>query len=127
MVFQILVHPERIERRCVKTREEHIHHDEQIDLALLHPLREILIVVLERIAIRGEIRVKLRVVVRNRIIKKISARAVKGLRIEVLIGQRILGIVLIRRIAEDGRDRETPSRLSQLTAKLLVVRHADRD
>ena len=70
---------------------------------------------------------KLRVVVRNRIIKEVAARAVKPRRIKVLIGQRILGIVLIRRIAEDGRNRETPSCLPQLTAKLLIVRHADRN
>ena len=56
--------------------------------------------------------------------KKVAARRCEARRIKVLIGQRILGIVLVRRIAENGRNREVAPRRAQLTAKLLIVRHA---
>ena len=52
MVLEVLVHPKRVERRSVKAREEHIDDDEQIDLALLHALRKILVIILEGIPVR---------------------------------------------------------------------------
>ena len=48
--FQILVHPQRVERCCVKACQEHIHYDEQIQFLVFHTERNILIVVLELIA-----------------------------------------------------------------------------
>ena len=45
--FKILVHPERIERRRVKARQEHIDHNKQIDLPRLDALGQVFVVVLE--------------------------------------------------------------------------------
>ena len=56
--------------------------------------------------------------------KKVAARRGKHRRIKVLIGQRILRIVLIRTVAKDCRNDEIPPHLPQLTAQLLIVRHA---
>ena len=45
--FKILVHPERVERRRVKACQEHIDHNEQIDLPRLDALGQVFVVILE--------------------------------------------------------------------------------
>ena len=50
VVAQVLVHPERVQRGGVKAREEHVDHDEQVELAVLHPQRDVLVVALELVA-----------------------------------------------------------------------------
>ncbi len=38
MLTQVLVHPEGVEGRCVKTGKEHIDHNQHIQFAILHPV-----------------------------------------------------------------------------------------
>ena len=45
--LEILVHPERVERCRVKACQEHIDHDEQIDLPRLDALGQVFVVILE--------------------------------------------------------------------------------
>ena len=45
--LQVLVHPKRVQRLGVKTRQEHTHYYQDIDLLVLHAERHILVVVLE--------------------------------------------------------------------------------
>ena len=45
--FKILVHPERVERCRVKACQEHIDHNEQIDLPRLDALGQVFVVILE--------------------------------------------------------------------------------
>ena len=47
MHLEILIHPERIQRRRIEASEEHIHHDEQIQLLILHAERDIFVIILE--------------------------------------------------------------------------------
>ena len=56
--FKILVHPERVERRRVKACQEHIDHDEQIDLPRLNTLGQVFVVVLELVRRRVKIDVE---------------------------------------------------------------------
>ena len=49
---QILVDPQRIECRCIKTRQEHIDDNQQIQLPILHPQGYVLVIILEFIARR---------------------------------------------------------------------------
>ena len=47
MHTQVLIHPKRVERGGVESGEEHVHHYEQINLAVLHAQRHVFIIVLE--------------------------------------------------------------------------------
>ena len=48
--LQVLVHPQRIQRRCVKACQEHVHHNQQVQFLVLHPKGYVLIVILELVA-----------------------------------------------------------------------------
>ena len=56
--FKILVHPERVERRCVKACQEHIDHNEQIDLPRLDTLGQVFVVILKLVRRRVKIDVE---------------------------------------------------------------------
>jgi hypothetical protein len=45
--LQVLVHPEGVERLCVKACQEHSYHYQYVYLLVLHPERHILVVRLE--------------------------------------------------------------------------------
>ena len=45
--LQVLINPQRIQRRRVESGQEHIHNDQDINLTVLYPLRQVFIVVLE--------------------------------------------------------------------------------
>ena len=47
MHLQVLIDPQRIEGRRIKACQEHIHHNQNINLPFLHPLRYIFIIILE--------------------------------------------------------------------------------
>ena len=127
MILQILIDPERIERRRVEPREEHIHYDEKVDLAALHPQRDILVIVLEAVAVRREIRLEPLVVIRDRILEEIAARPVEPARIEILLRHGVARLRLVRREAENRRDHEMSPTRRKLAAELLIILLTDRD
>ena len=47
VVDQALVDEQRVQRRGVEAGQEHVDHDDQVDLAVLQSLRQVLVVVLE--------------------------------------------------------------------------------
>ncbi|MNP60145.1 hypothetical protein D3C76_1551980 [compost metagenome] len=47
MRLEVFVHPQRVQRGGVEARQEHVDHDDQVQLAFFQALRQILIVVLE--------------------------------------------------------------------------------
>ena len=47
MVDQALVDEQRVERRGVETGRNMLHDDDEVDLAVLQPQRQVLVVVLE--------------------------------------------------------------------------------
>ena len=50
MLFQVLINKQGVERSRIKAGKEHIHHYQQVHLSVLHPERQILIIVLELVA-----------------------------------------------------------------------------
>ena len=103
MVAQVFVNPQRVERRGVKARQEHVDHDGQIHLALLHAVGQVLVVVLEALGTRVEARGEHRVVVRDGIRKEVSARRVQALHIKALVGQATTIVGLVWAKAVDNR------------------------
>ena len=45
MIPEVLVYPQRVQRCCVKARQEHVHHQQQVYLPVLHSQRNVLVVV----------------------------------------------------------------------------------
>ncbi len=125
--FKILVHPERVERCRVKACQEHVDHDEQIDLPRLDALGQVFVVVLELVRRRVKIDVERLVIVLNRGVQKIARSLVQRVRLEAFLRQRVLRIVLIRGKAEDRRNGQIAVLLGQLTLELRVVFHRHRD
>ena len=125
MLTQVLIHPKSIERGRIKTREEHIHHNEHIQLAFLHAFGHIFVVVgklVSRIKIAGEHRI----VVRYRIIQKIAVGLVELRRtLAVFLQQQSirLRIIIIHAVTVDQRYLQ-PLFLGQrclLTFELRIV------
>src|SRR5699024_3861598 len=70
VVAQVLVHEQGIQRRGVKTSEKHVNHNDQVNLAVLQPQRQVLVVVLESIGRGVVVGAKHRVVVRDRLVQE---------------------------------------------------------
>ena len=51
--FQIFVHPKGVEGGGIETGQEHIDHDQQVKLLVFHPQRDILVIILETLAVGG--------------------------------------------------------------------------
>ena len=58
MHFQILIHPQCIQCCSIEARQEHIHHDEQIQFLVLHTKGYVFIIILELIAGRIIVRME---------------------------------------------------------------------
>ena len=125
--FKILIHPERIERRCVKACQEHIDHNEQIDLPRLDTLGQVFVVILKLVRRRVKIDMERLVIVLNGGVQKIARSLVQCVRLKAFLRQRVFGIIFIRSKAEDRRNGQIAVLLSQLTLELRVVFHRHRD
>jgi len=125
--FKILVHPERVERRRVKACQEHIDHDEQIDLPRLDALGQVFVVILKLVRRCVKIDVERLVIVLNRGVQKIARSLVQCVRLKAFLRQCVFGIVFIRSKAEDRRNGQIAVLLGQLTLELRVVFHRHRD
>ena len=125
--LEIFVHPERVERCRVKACQEHIDHDEQIDLPRLDALGQVFVVILKLVRRCVKIDVERLVVVLNGGVQKIARGLVQRVRLKAFLRQRIFGIVFIRSKAEDRRNGQIAVLLSQLAFELRVVFHRHRD
>ena len=47
MLFQVLIYKEGVQGGCIKPCQEHIDHNQQIHLPVLHPEGQVFVVVLE--------------------------------------------------------------------------------
>ena len=110
--FKILVHPERIERCRVKARQEHIDHNEQIDLPRLDTLGQVFVVILELVCRRVKIDVEGLVIVLNGGVQKIARGLVQRIRLEAFLRQRVFRIIFIRGKAENCRNGQIAVLLS---------------
>ena len=70
--LQVLIHPQRIECGGIEARQEHIDHNKQVELLVLHPQGYILIVALEIIAIGAVIGVEHQIIVADSHIEEIA-------------------------------------------------------
>ena len=75
--LQILIHPKGVQGRGIKACQEHIDHDQQVKLLVLHAERYIFVVILEPFAIGRIVRMEHLIVILNRCIQKIPAALVK--------------------------------------------------
>ena len=55
VVLELTVHPEGVEGLGIETGEEHVHDDQDVQLAVLHLVRDVLVVVLEPLAAQREV------------------------------------------------------------------------
>ena len=125
--LEIFVHPERVERCRVKACQEHIDHDEQIDLPRLDALGQVFVVILKLVRRRVKIDMERLVIVLNGGVQKIARSLVQCVRLKAFLRQRVFGIIFIRSKAEDRRNGQIAVLLSQLTLELRVVFHRHRD
>ena len=73
MHAQVLVHEQGIERGRVKPGQEHVHHNDKVNLAVLNPLGQILVVVFKGFGIiRVIVGREHLVVIRNRARQKLQ-------------------------------------------------------
>jgi len=106
VVTQVLIDPKGVERGGVEAREEHAHDDEQVDLAVLHAERHVLVVVGEffgRSVVRGAER---RVVVADGTLEEVAAGGIEALGV-VAVLVAVVGVLLVGAIAEDGGNLES--------------------
>ena len=89
MIAEILVDPERVERGCVESGQEHVDDDQEVDFAVLHPQRYVLVVVLELLGAGVVAGLEHRVVVGDGGFEEVARRSVEK--------TGVLGVLLIQK------------------------------
>src|SRR5699024_2368587 len=111
MAAQILIHIQCVECRGIKTRQEHVDHDDKIKLAVFHPLGQVAIVILEALVITDrEIRVEERVIVLDCCRQKRLVIHTKSISAKVFAIEKALIVkdfLFPRSSREDGSDLQT--------------------
>ena len=98
--LQVLVHPESVQGGGIKTGEEHIHHDQQIQFLVFHPQGNIPVVVLELVAVSGVVGVEHLIVVPDGCVHKVPAALVQGAGVlAVLLVQDAVRFLLVGPVA----------------------------
>ena len=98
--FQVLVHPQGVQGGGVEAGEEHIHHDEQIQFLVFHPQGNVLVVVLELVAVGGIVGAEHLVVVPDGSVQKIPAGLVQaGSVLAVFLVQDAVRLALVGAVA----------------------------
>ena len=103
MLAQVLVNPQRVQRGRIKPGQEHVHHDHQVDLTVLQPQRQVLVVVLKPVRGGVEAGAEHVVVVLDRVLQEIPRTLVQTLGLELLLAQDAVRLGLVRGIAVDQR------------------------
>ncbi len=103
--LQVFVHPQGIEGGGVKAGQEHVHHDQQVQLLVLHPEGYVLVIVLEFVAGGVIVRVEHLVIVGDGALQEVPAGLIQGARIlRVFLIDDAVSLGLVRAVAEDGGD-----------------------
>lgn len=122
--FQIFVHPKGVQGGGVEAGQEHVDHDEQVQLIVLHPQGHVFIVILELFPGGVVVGVEHLVVVLNGLLQKISAALVQGAGVlRILLPQHPLVLqVLVGPIAVNQGHPQPLGRVRlHLALELLVV------
>ncbi len=128
MVFEVLVHPERVQGGSVEAGEEHVDHDSQIHLALLHAVRQVLVVVLKALRARVETGCEHGVVVADGGLQEVAARGVQAGHVEALIRKAaaIVGLVGAEAVDEGNLQLLAGALgLDALEGRIVHLRHVD--
>ena len=126
--LQVLVHPKGIQGCGIEARQEHIDHDQQVKLFILHAERYIFIVILEPFAIGGVVRMEHLVVILNGGIQKIPTALVKvrGV-LRVFLVQNPVCFRFIGSIAVNGGNAQPLGRVCRhLLFELLIIQLCHR-
>ena len=121
--FQVLVHPQCVQRRRIEAGQKHIHYNQQIKLLVLHPQRNILVVILELIPVRRVVGAEHLVVVTDGRIQEITGIPIKcrGV-LRVLLVEDSVRFFLVCAIAVNDRYLKPALRmLCHLTLKLGII------
>lgn len=107
----------------VEAGEEHVHHDDQVDLAVFHPARQVLVVVLEPVGARVVAGPEHVVVVLDRVFQERARVTVERIGVERFIIEDAVRLGLVRAVAEDQPDLQALVRwkLRHLHLELVVV------
>ena len=125
--LQVLVYPQRVQRFCIKARQEHTYYYQDVYLLVLHPERYILIVALESLTIGREVGVwgPHTVIIIDGLFERIATLHVKlaySFRILVVAQSPLVFLGLICRIGiYRGHLKLWCIRLGQLFLKLVVI------
>ena len=101
VVDEALVDEQRVERRGVEAGQEHVDHDDQVDLAVLQPLGQVLVVVLELVGAGVEARAEDGVVVLDRGVEEVSRGLVERARLEALLVEVVVADILVGGVGVD--------------------------
>ena len=132
MHSQIFVHPEGVQRGRIKSGKEHIDHDEKVHFLLLHPHREVLVVILELLGRGVEVGVEHLVVISDGFLKGVAGIGIKSggvVRILLVHKALLLEVCLVLAIAVDESYLQTlvGRQQSHLAQKLVVIEHCSRN
>ena len=127
MLAQVLIHPKRIQCGSIKAGQEHVDDNQQIDLSILHPVRNIFIVILKPLGRGIESCAKGLVVILDGAFQKIPIGFSQAFGLETFIRKHIFRVFLIRAVAEDGGNDQFAVSLQQLTFKFLIVKFCSID
>ena len=123
---QVFINPQRIQRRGIKTRQKHIHHDQQINLSILHPQTHVFIVILETLGASVVICAKSCIIVLDYTLEKVTRRDIKPVSIlRVLVIHAVhFQIRIIRSVAINCSNLQAFNfrKLSLLALKLIVIK-----
>ena len=126
--LQVFVHPKGVQRSSIEARQEHIDHDQQVKLFILHAERYIFIVILEPFAIGRVVRVEHLVVILNGCVQKIPAALVKvGGIFRVFLVQNAIRFRFVGSIAVNGGNAQPLGRVCRhLLFELLIIQLCHR-
>lgn len=111
VVFQVLVHVERVQRFAVEARQEHVHHQQNVHLPVADALGHVLVVVVERLAVLGRVAAPVElVVVGDVFVQLLAGMHVDGrvaVDVQVLVRNAAVGVLILFVVGE-GEDRGDP-------------------
>ena len=103
--FEVFIHPKRVERCCVETRQEHIDHDQKVDVLILHAKGYVFIVIGEFFRRRIVIGAEILVIRSDRPFQKIAGRSIQtGSAVGILLPEQAIRLALIGRKTVNGSD-----------------------